>query len=104
MQFEGQPGPGRSIEVSDVRFRSASREQVNTGLLGFVTIILADAIEVGGIALRKTADGQRVLSFPCRTDRRAEPRYVVRPVSDAIRRHIEREVFAALGFGDEVPQ
>ena len=90
-----------SLTVSNVRFRSASPEQVGSGLIGFVTIVLADAIEIGGIALRRTLDGKQALSFPQRTDRHGQPHYVARPINERVHRDLERQVFDMLAIREE---
>ena len=57
---------------------------------------------LGGIVLRRTADGRYALSFPTRTDRVGRRHSYVCPVDDDTRRAIEREVFGQLRQREQV--
>jgi hypothetical protein len=59
--------------------------------------VINDAIVLDGIALRRTLDGNRLtLSFPARRDGSGRQRFFSRPVSDPVRREIERQCFEHL--------
>ena len=49
-----------------------------------------------GITLRRTADGRFALSFPERTDRGGRRHAYIRPINDAARQQIERQVLKGL--------
>lgn len=83
----------------DVRVRSwvrASDKDQRTGLLGFLSISYG-ALVLDGVVLRRTADGKFALSFPARTDRSGRRHAYIRPVDDAARQVIERELLWQLG-------
>lgn len=87
-----------AITISSVAFTKAGDADVRTGLLGYVTCILNDALMLDGITLRRTADGRLALSYPSRRDGRGRQHPLVRPIGDAVRRDLERQVFAQLGI------
>ena len=81
-----------------MRFSGASDVDQHRGLLGFIRLVLADALVIDNMTLRRTRDGRLVLSFPVRHDRRGRQRPIVWPVSQAARDAIEDAVFSALGL------
>ena len=83
--------------VTDIRFAPASRRDVESGLLGFVSCAI-DHLRVQGIALRKSKRGRRVLSFPCRRDSRGQRHALVAPIDDRALRAIEEQVFKAIAL------
>ncbi len=85
------------IEVSEVRFTPSTRRDRDSGLLGFVSCVLNDAIKLDGITLRRTRDGKLTLSYPSRRDRRDVEHFIIAPLGDAVRLAVERQVFEALG-------
>ncbi|MFO1053932.1 MAG: hypothetical protein U1F36_17075 [Planctomycetota bacterium] len=87
--------------VTDVVFTSADPAAQRTGLLGYIRCSFGNALILDGIALRRTAAGKRVLSFPSRTDGQGRKHPLYRPVDDATRRQLEAAVFAALGLDPE---
>ena len=60
------------------------------------------ALALDGVALRRTRDGRRTLSFPARRDRQGRDHPYVRPLSTEARSAIERQVLDALGLEPEV--
>ena len=90
------------MRVSRVSLSTRGRE-VDRGLLGWVACTLDDAVRLDGIALRRTLDGNLALSYPARTDAAGRRHPYARPVSDAVRRHLEEQIFSALGVEDERP-
>ena len=88
--------------VTGIGFVPASREDVRTGLIGFVTCVFAGTLLLDGIALRLTAERRPTLSFPSKIDRWGYKRTFFRPVDDSARRAIEAAVFTALGIDPEV--
>lgn len=90
-----------SVSITDVRFAEAPDGQQRFGLLGYVRFVLADAVAVDGVALRRTREGRLALSFPVRHDARGRQHAVVRPIDDVSRRAIEAQVFAALNLQQE---
>jgi hypothetical protein len=78
------------LQLTCIRFTTASPEDETHGLLGFVRFHLG-GIAVDGVTLRRTREGRLTLSWPAP---RGFP--LVRPLDDEARRTIERQVFAAL--------
>jgi len=86
-----------NVTVSDLRFSEASEADARTGLVGWIRLVINDAIVLDGIALRRTLDGNRLtLSFPARRDGSGRQRFFSRPISDSVRRELERQVFERL--------
>ena len=81
--------------VSGVRYTPASQDQVRDGLLGYVSFLLDGRVRLDGITVRRTAAGEVRLSFPAKRTRSGDRPYI-RPIDDATREAIERQVFAAL--------
>ena len=84
------------LHVSAVALANASPTEARTGLLGWISCILNDALLVDGIALRRTAGGRLTLSYPARRDRAGNQHHVIRPLDDVARQHLERVIFKAL--------
>ena len=91
------------LELSQVKFHSASLADQENGLLGFVSCVLDGRLHLDGITVRRTQNARLTLSFPARTDRRGSRHFLVRPVDDCARREIELRVFRCLGMDPEVP-
>lgn len=96
---------GNASEPRATQIRFVPSDPVNRarGLLGFVSLLLDDAVRIDGIAVRRTMAGKLALSFPMRRSRTGHEHYVARPVTDAAREAIEAQVFAALDLGDATP-
>ena len=92
-------GSSELIHLSEVRLARARPEQVETGMVGHISLVVGDLLKLDGIALRRTRRGHHALSFPCRRDRRGHEHALIRPLTDDARRRIERQVFEALGVG-----
>jgi len=89
------------LAITAIRFTPALEAQARTGLLGWVQCVVAGDLKVSGIAVRRTAEGCVTLSFPERTDASGRRHPVVHPISDAARRAVERQIFGALGVGED---
>lgn len=85
----------RDPEICVASWTEASAEERRTGVLGYLRVAYG-SLELDGITLRETADGERRLSFPARFDRSGRRHSLVRPVDDAARTAIEREVLHQL--------
>jgi hypothetical protein len=72
-------------------------------LLGWVTFELDGTLRLDGIALRRTLAGDVRLSDPQRVDRQGREHPYIRPVDDAARREVERQVLQALRVAGRVP-
>ncbi|MEO6594325.1 MAG: hypothetical protein ABIP94_06195 [Planctomycetota bacterium] len=79
------------VRVRSVTRASAAERQ--GGLLAYLTIDYGD-IALDSVVLRRTLDSRHVLSFPQRRDRAGRVHAYVKPVSEAARVEIERQVFA----------
>ena len=88
----------------EVRVRTwvrASDDDLKSGLLGFISVELGNLI-LDGICLRRTAAGRFALSFPARTNRAGRRHSYIRPVDDAARKAIEREILGQLGQREDL--
>jgi DNA-binding cell septation regulator SpoVG len=74
----------------------ADDEQAREGLVGFLSLFVGEDLIVDNVTLRRTLDGRYSLSWPARTDKHGKKHSSVRPVSDEVRRRIEREILAEL--------
>ena len=88
----------KAIPITNVAFTAAPEDLVETGLLGFVSCSVGDAIRLQGLTLRRTATGRLAVSFPARTDSAGRRHYFSHPLDDDARRDIEAQIFAALGL------
>lgn len=88
------------VSVSCVAFTSAAQEDVERGLLGFISLLINGVLAIDGVSLRRTREGRLALSFPSRKDARGKLHPIVRPLDDATRVAIEQQVFAALGLAE----
>ena len=86
------------IKITNVQFTSADPRDVETGLLGWIRCTLNGSIQLDGISLRRTRDGRHTLSFPARFDQAGRLHHYLRPLDDETRHAIERQVFKALSF------
>jgi len=91
----------KGAEVRVETWCRATDDEVRTGMLGYLSVSYG-ALLLDGIVLRRTADGRFALSFPARTDRAGRRHAYVRPIDDAARRAIEREILAQLGQRDDL--
>lgn len=87
-----------AIAITNIHFAAASKPEVETGLLGYVTATFNGALRVDGVALRRTINGRLALSFPARRDSMGNQHPFIAPIDDAARRDIETQVFSALGL------
>lgn len=79
----------------------AGEAEIRTGLLGFLSVTYGNLL-LDGICLRRTSDGRFALSFPARTDRAGRRHSYIRPIDDAARQAIEREILGQLGQDEAV--
>jgi len=86
------------IEITDVKFAAASTDDVESGLIGWVSCRLNGAVRIDGIALRRTREGKLTLSFPCRRDASDRQHFYVCPVDREARRSFERQIFRSLAL------
>lgn len=91
-------GPA-DMYVTGIRFQPRTQD-ASAGLLGWVSFTIG-VLWVDGVAVRRTAGGRPVLSFPCRRDRAGREHAYVRPVHDRARQAIEVQILTALGFHRE---
>ena len=84
--------------ISDLRVKPASTREKRTGLRAYVSFLLDGPVRIDGTTVRLTVDGELVLTYPARRDRHGIEHPYVLPVGERVRREIEREVLAALGY------
>jgi hypothetical protein len=87
-----------SFEITHINFERSTPEQAESGLVGWIEIIVGGILRIDGVALRRTTAGRLALSFPERVDACGRRHPILRPVDDLARRELERSVFAALGI------
>jgi len=85
-----------SPQISNVRFTSAHSPDASGGLLGFVAVTIGETWRIDCIALRRSAKGAVILSFPERRDSNGRRHPIVRPTDSAARAAITAAVLAAL--------
>lgn len=89
----------------DVRVLSyvrATDAEERSGLIGYLRVA-SGSLVIDGVTLRRTAAGRFALSFPERTDRSGRRHAIVRPVDQAAREAIERELLDQLGQSPGMP-
>ena len=86
------------LKIDHIRFVTAPSQQQREGLLGWVTCTLNDKVQMSGLMLRRTLQGNFVLSFPSRRDSHGKEHFFLRPLNDQARCEIEHQVFTALGL------
>ena len=91
----------RRLPITDVRLVRASASDARSGLLGFVSATVNGILGLDGITLRRTREGRLALSFPARRDRHGSEHPFIRPLDDAARQVVEREIFAQLDLDRE---
>jgi len=87
------PEPPR---ISIASFTSAPPEEQDRGLLGWLTLEIAELLVVDAVALRRTRSGDLTLAFPAPRDACGRPQATVRPRDDRARLLIEAAVLRAL--------
>ena len=87
----------RSPVVTEVRPTPAPARLLPTGLLGWVSFVLDPGIQLECVAVRRTQTGRLTLSYPAKDDGWGKRWTFVRPIDNATRREIERQVLAQLG-------
>ena len=87
-----------NIKISDVRYTPAGPQEVSKGFRGWIACILNGRIQIDGITLRRTRGGRMTLSFPSNHDKTGNQHFYIRPLDDAARRVVERQIFQALGL------
>ncbi len=88
----------------EIRVRTWIRgtdDEICTGLLGYLSVTYGDLV-LDGIVLRRTSEGRFALSFPARTDRAGKRHSYIRPVDDAARQAVERELLRQLAQQSDV--
>lgn len=94
-----EEGPTMAALVDDVYFTRAPEDLQRTGLIGWIRCIISGTLQLDGIALRRTSTGRLRLSFPERVDGAGRNHPIVRPMTEELRREIERQILDVLGSG-----
>ena len=89
------------IRLGDIRLTAAGPDLQKTGLLGWVTCTINGCLRLDGITLRRTAAGRLTLSFPARKDRSGVIHPFLKPLDDATRVEIERQILGQLALEAE---
>lgn len=84
------------LVITEVEITRTPDAQQRAGLLGFLRLRIGDGLGIDGVTLRRTADGRMTLSWPARRDRQGRDHTIVRPLDEATRIHLERQVMDAL--------
>lgn len=90
-----------SPSIGGVSFVPAPERLEASGLVGWVSFLIDDALRADGVTVRRTKRGRYVLSYPLREDAAGKPHYALRPINTATRRLIEARVLGELGFAIE---
>ena len=85
------------LVITEVALAPAGDADTRAGLLGWLAVTLNGQVQLDGLTLRLTANGHYALSFPARRDRRGFDHAYIKPLDNAARQDLERQVFAALG-------
>jgi DNA-binding cell septation regulator SpoVG len=88
--------------ITKVVLAPALGGECGSGLLGWVSFDLDEALRIDGVALRRRLDGRLTLSFPCRRGKAGERHPYLRPLDAQARALVERQVFEALGLKEDV--
>lgn len=86
------------IRIDKIELKTATTEDAARGLLGFLSFRVNKALQLSGIALRRTRGGRPILSFPAKQDAHGQQHFFIRPLDDETREEIEYQVFSALGI------
>lgn len=103
-----------SCLVTALEFRRAAPRLVKRGVLGFVSLVIAETMCVHQVAVRRTSEGRIVLSYkliprrplrgPARDLRGDESMYALtHPLTPEAHAEIERQVVAQLRERGEIP-
>ena len=84
------------IRIRVMNFTAAGVKEQRTGLLGWVSFSINEALTLEGVGLRRTCEGRFALSFPLRSDSAGNKHDLIRPSNSDARREIETQVFDAL--------
>jgi len=84
------------LPIGRLRFSAAGSAEQASGLIGWVQFEYGDALDLDGVAVRRTLDGRLCLSFPARRDRNGREHAYIRPLNDRVRRAIEEQVIGGL--------
>jgi hypothetical protein len=87
------------IPVTHIRYSPASAQLRMTGLFGWATCRVDGRWELDGLAVRRTAGGRYVVTFPARVDGAGIERPYLRPLSQDDRAEVERAVLDHLRSG-----
>ena len=90
------------IPVTAVRATWVPKAAQRSGLLAYVSCVVAGELRLDGLTLRVTRDGRRIVSYPSKKDRRGTERAFVAPLGEPARRSIEQQILAALDLDERV--
>jgi DNA-binding cell septation regulator SpoVG len=90
------------IAVTNVRASWVPRAAQRSGLLAYVSCVVAGELRLDGLTVRVTRDGRRIVSFPSKKDRRGVERAFVAPLGEVARRSIQRQILDALDQDERV--
>jgi len=80
------------VTVTGVRFVRGSPEDLQQGLLGYVSFEVAPGVVVDGVTVRRNLQGGVGLSYPGRRDRGGRLHPYLRPIDPSVRKAIEDDV------------
>lgn len=90
------------LVITEVALAPAGDADTRAGLLGWLAVTLNGQVQLDGLTLRLTANGHYALSFPARRDRRGFDHAYIKPLDDAARTAIERQILQALSLDQGV--
>ncbi|MBU0755606.1 MAG: septation protein SpoVG family protein [Planctomycetes bacterium] len=86
------------IKISNIQFKPSGNKETESGICGWVSCTVDDRFHLDGIVVRRIRDGRMTLTFPASRDRYGNQHFIVRPLTNDIRRTIEQQIFQALGL------
>lgn len=90
-----------TLRITSIGAFTARDEDIDRGLLAWLTVAVNDQLMLDGLTLRRTRAGGLRLGYPERTDRRGGRHPIIRPLDDESRRAFEAAVFEQLGLASE---
>ncbi len=87
-----------TLRVTGVRLTPGRPKDRDTGLLGYVELVLNGTLAIDGVTLRRSSDGALYVAYPARTDHTGGRHPYLRPLGEDARLALERQVLEALGL------
>ena len=90
----GAPAMNAPIAISNVAIVLAPEKLVESGLLAWASCFYG-GVEIDGLAVRRSADDEIVVTFPARPKAGEQRRHYVRPIDCGVRHQFEAAILPA---------